>query len=1001
MAANFTAEPIEPYLRFWLDRLGLTGDIEFAPYNQIIQELLSPNSLLSSNREGINLILIRIEDGVRFRPGGWDETVLTGVSTELARTLRDFADRSAAHTILCVVPPSLAVTSDPARAALVRTLEDTLRSACGGHESLHWLSPEALALYPVPEPHDPVGDRVGHMPYTPALLAAVATAVARRIHALKFPPHKVIALDCDNTLWAGVVGEDGPTGIRLEPGMKALQEFVVAQQAAGMLVCLVSKNAEADVLDAFDARPDFPLRREHLTAWRVNWVAKSRGLAELAEELNVGIDSFIFLDDNPIECAEVRANLPQVLTIQVPPAEQIADLLPHIWAFDRLKVTEEDRKRTLMYRQNADRSRLKRQAGDITEFLAGLELKIHIATPSADQLPRVAQLTQRTNQFNFTTVRRSEAEINRCRESGFECLAVEVSDRFGEYGLVGVMIFAASGDALVIDTMLLSCRVLGRGVEHAMLAHLGQLATDRRLTIVEARLRPTAKNEPAANFLRSVAVQFAAPAGSGDETVYRIPVGVARGIAYRPGADADKQLELARTEGKPAAAAVSPSATSAFNRQEFYTRTATEFRSPGAVLQSIEAGSRNPRPLDTPVAPPRSATERDLTALWSRVLNIAPIGIDDEFGHLGGTSLQCAQLFVTLESTHGLRLPMTTILEAPTVRTLAERFESARGPATRQSLKLLKKGTDSGPALFLVHDGDGETLLYLNLARRLAPDVTVYGIEPHGNDRCPMLHAAIPEMAAYYVARAREVRPNGPYFLGGLCAGGVIAFEMALQLRATGLEVGLVALLDAADARAKMKPFLHTRRRWARFKQSLGRRADGDGAGGGRDPESTDTATAPPEGRGMIHKAKRALHKLSNLVRYEVNSYRRRVAEAAQIRAMRTGTGADENAPTLTVRAVYEYAERLYAPAERLDVPVILVRAGADGATYAPADEPLTARLRDPHFGWVPRLAGDRPALEVIDAPGGHGGILQEPHVGTVATHVQAAIDRVITVRQK
>ena len=1001
VAANFTAEPIEPYLRFWLDRLGLSGDIEFAPYNQIIQELLSPGSLLSSNRESINLILVRIEDGARFRPGGWDEAVLTDVTNELGRALRDFADRSAGHTILCVLPASTAVMNDQARSALVRTLEDTLKAACGGHESLHWLSTEALALYPVTEPHDPVGDRVGHMPYTPALLAAVATAIARRIHALKFPPHKVIALDCDNTLWGGVVGEEGTTGIRLEPGMKALQEFVVEQQAAGMLVCLVSKNAEADVLDAFDARPDFPLRRDHLTAWRINWTAKSRGLAELAEELNVGLDSFIFLDDNPIECAEVRANLPQVLTIQVPPAEQIADLLPHVWAFDRLKVTEEDRKRTQMYRQNADRSRLKRETGDINEFLAGLELKIHIAPPSAEQLPRVAQLTQRTNQFNFTTVRRSEAEINRCRETGFECLSVEVSDRFGEYGLVGVLIFGTSGDALVIDTMLLSCRVLGRGVEHAMIAHLGQLAAERHLASVEARLRPTAKNEPAANFLRSIAAQFAAPAESGDETVYRIPVSVARDSAYRPGADADKQLELARTEGKPAAGASSAPPKSAFNRQEFYTRTATEFRSPGAVLLSIEAGSRNPRLLDTPVTAPRTETERDLAALWSRILNIAPIGIDDEFNRLGVTSLQCAQMFVKLESAYGLRLPMTTILEAPTVRTLAERFKSSRGPETRQSLKLLKKGSDCGPALFLVHDGDGETLLYLNLARRLASDVTVYGIEPHGNDRCPMLHAGVPEMAAYYVARAREVRPNGPYFLGGLCAGGVIAFEMALQLRAAGLEVGLVALLDSADAKAKMKPLLHTRRRWARFKQSLGGKADGAGAPPGHTPESAGAPNSRPEGRGLLHKAKRAFSKLSNLIRYEVGSYRRRAAEAAQIRAMRNGAETAEGAPTLSVRAIYEYAERLYAPAERLDAPVILVRAGADGGTYSLADEPLTTRLRDPHFGWVSRIAGGRPALEVIDAPGGHGGILQEPNVAAIATRVQAAIDRVFPVRNK
>ena len=137
--------------------------------------------------------------------------------------------------------------------------------------------------------------------------AAMATAVARRIHAIKSPPSRSSPWTATTPLWKGVVGEDGPRGVTVGPGMKALQEFIVDQQAAGMVVCLVSKNAEADVLEAFDLRDDFPLRREHLVSWRIGWGPKSQALVELAEELNLGLDSFIFLDDNPVECAEVRA----------------------------------------------------------------------------------------------------------------------------------------------------------------------------------------------------------------------------------------------------------------------------------------------------------------------------------------------------------------------------------------------------------------------------------------------------------------------------------------------------------------------------------------------------------------------------------------------------------------------------------------------------------------------------------------------------------------------
>jgi FkbH-like protein len=998
VSATFTAEPIEPYLRFWLGRLGLAGRIEFADYNQVFQQLLDPNSAFARNASGVNLVLVRVEDWVRFKPDGWDEAALATAADEFARAVQTFAERVATPTIVCATPPSAAVAQTPGRATVVRQLEDRLRQRTAPFGSVHWLGAAAYAPYPVPAPLDEAGDRIGHIPYTPALFAAVSTAVARRVHAIKFAAHKVIALDCDNTLWGGVVGEDGPQGIRLGPGAKALQEFVVARQAAGMLVCLVSKNAEADVLAAFEARPDFPLRREHLTSWRINWVPKSRSLVELADELNVGLDSFIFLDDNPIECAEVRAALPQVLTLQVPGDEDIAELLPHVWAFDRLSVTDEDRKRTVMYQQNAARARLQQEAGDIGAFLASLGLTVRIAPPADGQWARVAQLTQKTNQFNFTTVRRTEAEIRQCGRAGLDCLCVEVSDRFGEYGLVGVMVFGAGGDDLVVDTFLLSCRVLGRGVEHAMLAHLGRTAADRGRGAVVARFVPTAKNEPAARFLRSVATEYAVPsaAGEGAGSTFRIPAAVAAAAEYRPGDDANDQLALARTEGKPAAGAAATAGT-VFDKSSFYAEAATTLRHAEAVLRRAEEACRTPRALATPLAEPTSALQRELADMWGRLLNVAPVGIDDDFGLLGGTSLQCARLFAGIESNYGVRLPMSTILETPTVRTLADRLASANRTGSRQSLKLLRAGKDGGPALFLVHDGDGETLLYLNLARRLPDDVAVYGLEPLGTDRCPMLHTSIPEMAAHYIDRVREVRPAGPYLLGGLCAGGVIAFEMGLQLRAAGQPVGLVILLDAADARAKGKPYLGLRRRLARFSQALrGQTPAAAGPGAAGSDVTPGTAAGPsraPGGR-LKRLVRTALTKLANVVRYEVTEYKRRVARAAKIRTLRaTAGGPAADRIDLTVRDLYEHAEQGYAPATRLDAATLLIRAGGDGKDYT-ADEPLLARLRDPDFGWGRRLAAGRP-LEILDAPGGHGGMLQEPHVAVVAGHVRTALERV------
>jgi len=220
----------------------------------------------------------------------------------------------------------------------------------------------------------------------------------------------------------------------LDAPRKALQDFMRAQHAAGRLLAVCSKNSEEDVREVFAQRLDMPLRHEHFAAWRVNWTPKSENIKSIAQELNLGLDSFIFVDDNPVECAEVEANCPGVLTLQLPenPAE-IPQFLKHCWAFDVLKVTAEDARRGEMYRESRQREELRSKAGSLADFIAGLNLKIQIAPMVSEQLARVSQLTQRTNQFNVTTIRRTEAEMQQLATHA-TVLTVTVSARFGDYG---------------------------------------------------------------------------------------------------------------------------------------------------------------------------------------------------------------------------------------------------------------------------------------------------------------------------------------------------------------------------------------------------------------------------------------------------------------------------------------------------------------------------------------------------------------------------------------
>ena len=448
VCGTFTTEPLEEPLRFWLDELGIPSQIKFAPYDQVFQQLLDPASLLSANRNGLNVLLIRLND--------LKSLAIKHHADEFARAVRTAAAQGGAPILVSFCPPSPVAASDP---ELETALASALEQINGVYVST---SAELSTHYPVADYDDPTGDELGHIPYTPLFFTALATMTARKFHALRRPACKVIALDCDQTLWPGVCGEDGPGGIRLDPPRLALQQFMRRQRESGKLLVVCSKNDEADVTAVFDQGPAMPLTRAHFSAWRVNWRPKSENLKSIARELKLGLDSFVFIDDNPVECAEVEANCPEVLTLQLPEDRAlIPQFLDHCWIFDQLKTTKEDRDRARIYQQNGLREQSREQAMSFADFMAELELEVCIAPAAPAQLARVAQLTQRTNQFNVTGRRFTEIELSQLA-ARFQVLTVSVKDRFGDYGLVGAMIFEATDEAIVVGSFLLSCRALAR-----------------------------------------------------------------------------------------------------------------------------------------------------------------------------------------------------------------------------------------------------------------------------------------------------------------------------------------------------------------------------------------------------------------------------------------------------------------------------------------------------------------------------------------------------------
>jgi len=331
----------------------------------------------------------------------------------------------------------------------------------------------------------------------------MGTTIARKICALKSSPFKVIVLDCDNTLWKGVCGEDGALGLKIGKEYEDLQAMLIRKYEEGMLLALCSKNNEKDVWEVFETNSGMLLKKEHLAAWRINWCSKSENIKELAKELNLGLDSFIFIDDSPVECSEVKLKLPEVLTLQLPmESKAIPMFIRHIWAFDKVIVTKEDRARTQMYTAERERKSLQNKEITIEEFLKSLDLKMSMKFLQEEDMTRAYQMIHRTNQFNLSTKRRTEEELRslvKCEN--IVSWVVEVQDRFGDYGIVGLVIAERRKDSLFLDTFLLSCRALGRGVEDAIVNGLAEYCRNEKIKYIVADYYPTPKNKPILEFM--------------------------------------------------------------------------------------------------------------------------------------------------------------------------------------------------------------------------------------------------------------------------------------------------------------------------------------------------------------------------------------------------------------------------------------------------------------------------------------------------------------------
>jgi FkbH-like protein len=351
---------------------------------------------------------------------------------------------------------------------------------------------------------------LGDIRVSPQMVPRLCDGYVPYIRAMLSMTKKCLVLDLDNVLWGGIIGEDGLGGIKLGPTPEGspfleLQKYVLSLYQRGVILAINSANNPDDALEVFRKHPYMVLKEEHFASIKVNWEDKISNMKAIAEEIEIGVDSLVFVDDSHVNRELVKQALPEVTVVEVPqdPALYLKTI-QDLRAFDSLQLTEEDKRRGQMYAEQRKRVEFQGVAGDITEYLKALGQVVTLENLGPMNLPRISQLTQKTNQFNTTTRRYLEGDVKKMGDSGmFLIVGIRVQDKFGDSGLTGVAIVEKGKDQWRVDDLLLSCRVIGRKVEDALLAYIMDQAHKAGAKTLVGEFITTKKNAPAKDFYRT------------------------------------------------------------------------------------------------------------------------------------------------------------------------------------------------------------------------------------------------------------------------------------------------------------------------------------------------------------------------------------------------------------------------------------------------------------------------------------------------------------------
>ena len=517
LISNATTDLISPALVATALRHGIALECIAAPFGQVALQAFSKDSEINKVKPDAVLIALDFR-GLPLRPTPGDVTAAQETVTHVLDYLAAIREGIKQDGGTICILQTIARPAEPYFGSFDLVTPGTLRhlidavnrgiaSSLVGSEDI-LLDVAGLAeTVGLAEWHSPVEWNLAKLPFASTFLPLYADHVCRLIGALRGKSRRCLVLDLDNTLWSGVIGDDGLEGIIIGPGDAtgeahlSLQQAVLSLRDRGIVLAVSSKNDDAVARSAFQTHPEMLLREEHISVFQANWNDKASNIKAIAEELSLGLDALVLLDDNPAERGLVRRLLPQVAVPELPEDPSLyARTLMASGYFEAITFSAEDRKRADFYRDNARRIALQKQAGDVDAYLASLEMVIRFRPFDHIGRARITQLINKSNQFNLTTRRYTEAEIRDIgRDPNYYTLQVSLADIYGDNGMISVVICQRNGEDWYVDTWLMSCRVLGRRVENAVLSQLLGEARGRGIRRIVGAYRATARNKMVEN----------------------------------------------------------------------------------------------------------------------------------------------------------------------------------------------------------------------------------------------------------------------------------------------------------------------------------------------------------------------------------------------------------------------------------------------------------------------------------------------------------------------